>query len=367
MAAAAVLAAVLFAAKVANKMPDLAVYWTAASRARAAEPLYRAEDQHYQFKYLPAFAVLMMPLGLVPLSTAKAVWFGISLLLLATFVGLSLAVLPERRKPAWVLVVVTLVAMLKFYAHEIVLGQMNLLLGVLALLAIRAQRRGHEASAGGWVSLAVVAKPYAAILLPWLAARRRPAAIVTAVVVTLGMLALPAAVYGLDGNVALHRAWWQTVTGSTVPNLTNQDNVSIAAMFAKWLGAGSTAVVLTGVTSLALLGLAAFVFARRSGVREPDTLEGSLLLTLIPLLSPQGWDYVFLLSTPAIVLLANYEDRLPPLARAGAIVAVAVVGLSLFDVMGRAAYAAFMALSVVTVCYIVVIAALTVLRIRRVA
>ena len=34
----------------------------------------------------------------------------------------------------------------------------------------------------------------------------------------------------------------------------------------------------------------------------PEGLEGALLLTLMPLLSPQGWDYVFLIATPAIVL-----------------------------------------------------------------
>ena len=45
--------ALLFAGKVSRKMPDLEVYWTAAVRARSAEPLYRVEDEHYQFKYLP--------------------------------------------------------------------------------------------------------------------------------------------------------------------------------------------------------------------------------------------------------------------------------------------------------------------------
>ena len=47
--------------------------------------------------------------------------------------------------------------------------------------------------------------------------------------------------------------------------------------------------------------------------------------------------------------------------------AVAIIGLSLYDIMGRAAYAAFMALSVITVCYLVVIAALCTLRVRAVA
>ena len=56
----------MFPEKLSRKMPDLEVYWTAASRARSAAPLYRSEDGHYQFKYLPAFAVLTAPAGRAP-------------------------------------------------------------------------------------------------------------------------------------------------------------------------------------------------------------------------------------------------------------------------------------------------------------
>ena len=42
-------------------MVDFEVYRTAAARALDAEPLYRADDGHYQFKYLPAFALAMAP------------------------------------------------------------------------------------------------------------------------------------------------------------------------------------------------------------------------------------------------------------------------------------------------------------------
>ena len=58
----ALAAAVLYNASVRREMADFEVYWTAAERARAAEPLYRAQDGHYQFKYLPAFALGLTPL-----------------------------------------------------------------------------------------------------------------------------------------------------------------------------------------------------------------------------------------------------------------------------------------------------------------
>ena len=365
--AAALLLALLFAARVSHKMPDLAVYWTAAARARAGEPLYRPSDGHYQFKYLPAFAVLTAPGAGVSLETAKAVWFAASVVLLVALVSLSLAILPERRKAGWVLVTLTLVVMLKFYSHELVLGQMNVLFAVVVASAVVALRGGRETAAGALIALAIVVKPYAVIFLPWLLARRRRAAIASAAIGAVALLALPALVYGARGDIELHRAWWKTVTDSTAPNLTNADNVSLAAMWAKWIGTGLAATVLTAVTSAIVLGSAIFVFARRQTVAFPEGLEAALLLTLIPLLSPQGWDYVFLVSTPAIVLLVNYEDRLPGFIRFATIAALATIGLSVYDLMGRAAYATFMAFSIISVCYVVVIGALCTLRARGIA
>src|SRR4029078_7159343 len=101
--------------------------------------------------------------------------------------------------------------------------------------------------------LAIVVKPYAVIFLPWLLGRRRAAAAAGAAIGGVGLIGVPALVYGARGNIRLHRAWWTTVTGSTAPNLMNADNVSIAAMWAKWIGAGHVATLLAAVTSAAEL------------------------------------------------------------------------------------------------------------------
>ncbi|MBW8868447.1 MAG: DUF2029 domain-containing protein [Acidobacteria bacterium] len=367
VAIAAVALALLFAHKIANKMPDLAVYWTAAHRARHAEPLYRAEDGHYQFKYLPAFAVLIVPLGAVTLESARLIWFAVSVGLLALLLGLSLRVLPERRRSAWVLVTLTLLVMAKFYGHELVLGQMNAPLGVIVTAAAVAAMSGREAATGALTALAIVVKPYAVLFLPWLAARRRAVSMTLAAAGCACVFLLPSVIYGVDGTVQLHRDWWSTVTSSTAPNLTNADNVSIAAMWTKWVGTGQVAALLAIATSAVMLIVAALVLARRTGVRRPEALECALLLTLIPLLSPQGWDYVFLLSTPAVMLLLNYDDQLPRVVRIATRVALATIALSVYDIMGRTAYGMFMSLSLITVCYFIVVAALCTLRSRGVA
>jgi hypothetical protein len=216
-------------------------------------------------------------------------------------------------------------------------------------------------------ALAIVIKPYAAIFLPWLVARRKIASIAAAAITALAALLLPASLYGIRGNTALLEAWWRTVSGSTAPNLLSPDNVSLAAMYAKWLGPGSTASSLAVVTAAALLALAALVILRRRGLPFPEAIEAALLLTLMPLLSPQGWDYVFLVSAPAIMMLVNYEDRLPMALRIFTGLAIVVIAFSIYDVLGRTAYRTFMELSIVSVCYLVVIAALAAVRLRRIA
>jgi hypothetical protein len=291
----------------------------------------------------------------------------VSAILMLVLLGLSLRAMPEIHLPPAVLVFLTFLAMAKFYAHELVLGQVNLLFAVLVVLGIVWLRNGRDAGAGLLFALAVVVKPYAVIFAPWLATRHNRTAFVTMVAGLLVLLLLPAAKYGWDGNLRLLGDWWQTVTSTTAPNLTNPDNVSLSAMFTRWLGPDSPARILAAFTGAILLLLTAIVIAGRGSLPAPEALEGSLLLLLIPLLSPQGWDYVFLIGTPAVMLLINNLRSLPRELKVATVVAIAAVALSIFDVMGRSAYALFMRLSVITVLVVIEVAALITLRFRRAA
>jgi hypothetical protein len=137
-------------------------------------------------------------------------------------------------------------------------------------------------------------------------------------------------------------------------------------MYSRWLEPGATSRALAAGSSIVALALAAYVFWRRRTVSFPELLEAGLLLTLIPLLSPQGWDYTLLLATPAVMCLINYSDRLPPALKTLTVLALAVVGLTIYDVIGRAAFSAFMDQSGITIAFIVIVGALVTLRQRAV-
>jgi hypothetical protein len=362
-----VLAGVLYTTRIRHEMVDFSTWRVAAVRALRAEPLYRPEDGHYQFKYFPMFALVMAPFGALSENAGKMLWFAILLGLLAALLRWSVAALPDRRLPQRTLVAIVLIVMTKFYLHELLLGQVNLALGALLVAALLAVQHDRPVAAGALVGAAVFMKPYALILVPWLLVTKGWRAAATSASVVAAGLLLPAAVYGWSGNLDQLRGWLHTVTDSTPVNLLGNDNVSIAAMWAKWLGPGPFASVLTVVTLVSALALVAAVWRRRRAVAAPEYLECALLMLLIPLISPQGWDYVLLLATPAVVCLVDRWRELSQWWRWGLVVALALMGLTIFDVMGRALYGRFMALSIISVCALSLAVALGHVRWQRLA
>jgi hypothetical protein len=304
-------------------LTDFEVYRRAATRAAAAEPLYRADDGHYQFKYLPAFAVAARPLTWMRPETAKLVWFALSFGMVLVFVRTLVVAVPDRRLPAVGLGALTGVVTAKFFVRELALGQTNALLGMLLLPAVVGASRRPRLT-GVLVGAAVCVKPYAVLFLPWLAFTLPLGATVAAVATLAAGLALPATIYGWSGNVGLLREWYRTVQDTTAPNLLHPDNVSLASMWAKWLGAGAPSSALAVASGIALIAVICGVVLVRGRARGSSYLEGGLLMLAMPLLSPQGWDYMLLLGTPTVVAVIDRWPDLPAAWRA-VFVAIAIV------------------------------------------
>ncbi len=360
-----VAASVVFGGRMQTKMRDFEVYWTAGARASLAEPLYREADGHYRFKYLPGFAVAIAPIARLPLATAKAVWLGFSIACLVAFVALAVALVP---RPAWgrgAVAALTVVAMAKFFGHELVLGQGNLLFGLMCAIGLAALTGRREIVAGLSFGLATLVKPYAIGFVVYLMLIRRWRVAAAALAGAGLAVLLPLPVYGLPGTGALLVDWWRTASETSAPLLTNADATSVFAMYAKWIGWGSAAFALSAITLAVLAAAFALVVLKRAALANPEVLEGALLLTLIPLATPQGWDYALLLSAPLVALVIDRARSMPRPDRVVTVVALALVAFSLYDVMGRAAYRAFMASSLITVCYLGLIAIAVRLRLRR--
>ena len=363
----AVIAIVVFIVRVDYMMVDFAVFQRAGTRVLDAAPLYQEADGHYQFKYFPAFALAMIPFSVFSTETGEAIWFVLSIVLVVIFVRGCVRALPSPRLSRTTLTWLAVLLVGRFYVREVALGQTNALLGVLLIFGLIAAQQKREAAAGALIGAAVFVKPYAVIFIPWLVVTHGWRAVVSCAAVLAAGLAAPAAIYGWQGNLDLLGGWWRTVTETTAPNLLIPENVSIATMWVKWIGPGQAATVLAGLTLLAAAGLVIFVLAQRRGVREPDYLEFGLLMLLIPLASPQGWDYVLMLATPVVLCLVDRMHAMPGVWRAIGWAAIVVMSFTIFDLVGRAIYTTFMAISIVTVAALVQAGVLARLRWQRVS
>jgi Glycosyltransferase family 87 len=361
-------AAYVFGIRWNHGMADFAVNYRAGQRIVAGETLYRTSDGHYMFKYFPSAAMIYAPFAALPIELAMVVWF---LLSLAAFIGMFRIVdrLTPNKHVAYLLAISAAI-LAKYMLHELRLGQINVFVALIMLAAIAALQRSPrwraELAAGALAGVAVAVKPYAALLVLYFLVTLRWRSVLAAVGAFVLCLALPSAFYGIAGNLGQLREWAASLSESTPALLTNVDNVSLLAFFTKWLGDPGRALpaTLTVLGALAVLMMAVILAGWRQ--RDAFVLEGAVLLTLIPLISPLGWDYTFLMALLAVALIVNNRFAFATPVQWLLIANFAIIALALYDTMGRTIYGAFMRWSVTTINFVVVILALAYLRFRQV-
>jgi Glycosyltransferase family 87 len=349
------------------ELVDFAVPRIAAERFLAHETLYRPDDGHYQYKYLPAFALAMVPFTWVPKQVAEVTWFALTVAMTWAFLRLSLAALPDRRRSERMLIWLTLLLNAKFLVKELGFGQFNLPVGLLLIGAVIAAQRGRGLAAGASIAVGVFVKPYALVLVPWLVWTLGWRPFVVFCLVLAAGLALPAPFYGWDGNLMLLHEWYRTVVETTEPNLLVFENVSFASMWAKWIQPGAMASRLALLSAIGAVAAGVAVMWRRQHVAEPNYLEGAYFFVLVPLLSPQGWDYVLLLGVPAYMLLVDRFGDLSVAWRGIVLLGFFLTSFTIFDVLRRTLYIQTMQLAGASVGAVLIAACLIRLRWRALA
>jgi len=350
-------------------MADFAVNYRAGQRIIAGETLYRTADGHYMFKYFPSAAMIYAPFTALPIEIAMVVWFLLSLAAFSAIFRIIDRLIPKKHVPYLLAIAGAILA--KYILHELRLGQINVFVTLLMLLAIEALGRSPrwraELAAGALAGVAIAVKPYAALLVLYFLVTLRWRSVLAVIIALALCLALPSAFYGVAGNLDQLREWSSSLSDSTPALLTNVDNVSVLAFFTKWLGDAGGAVRPTLIALGALAVLTLGVIAAGWRLRDNFVLEGALILTLIPLISPLGWDYTFLMALLAVALIVNNRSAFPQRAWWLIVGNFAIIALALYDTMGRVVYGAFMRWSVTTINFVVVILAVAYVRVRQAA
>jgi hypothetical protein len=263
--------------------------------------------------------------------------------------------------------------MLRFYYRELELGQSNVVMFALLMLMLYFLLEHKGKTAGLMLGIAITLKPYAIIFLPYLILKQRwQAAAVSFVYLDLALF-LPALGYGWEGNLELLNQWMISLSHSTPGLLTNADNISFFGMYAKWFGTESLSLIYTlAFVTIIVIGII-FLFAmfrRRSSdymenAESALIIESSILLALMPLISPQGWDYVFLAGTLGVMLLISHRRIFSGIIRWLLYIDLVIIAFTIYDILGRSLYRSYMDASILTLCFLYLIVLLFWIRLCR--
>jgi len=312
----------------------------------------------------------MIPWSLLPLHAAKLVWFQGCVAAVFGLVTMSVMLLPARKVPRLTLAIrddggdgeV-------FFRTELVLGQCNAIMAVCVLVALRFVKRDQPILAGASFALSAAIKPYALLFLPYLLLKRQFATF--GVFLRVGRRQPAAAgceFYGVGGNLG---------------QLQRLDPD------ARPIDAGQPAqpgqrVVVGDVHEVGRAGVARL----QPGARHDRRGGGMLSAAAAPRLAREraGIPGSGRASGCAAAVVAagvgttccswrrrrsccssNEWGDLPVAVRIVSGTALAVLALSVFDLMGRRAYASFMSVSSITVCALLALSSLAYIRMNRLA
>ncbi|MBI3088500.1 MAG: DUF2029 domain-containing protein [Candidatus Omnitrophica bacterium] len=268
------------------------------------------------FKYAPCWAILFAPLGALSSHAGGVLWSALNVLWLTLTGWLAdrLCRLLSLRPAPW-LAIAAVVLLVRPITAEFLLGQADLLWGVLIAAFLYAEASGRRWLAALWLALAVSLKLPALLFLIYAGCRRRWAPI-GRTLVCLAALNLSAAWLLLPAQpLGLFRAWFGALatSGTTYAfDISNQSLLALAGRLLRQDGYGLNVAVLSDATVMLLTAIAQLLafaaLVRPARPALPDRvrliLDGALLTVFVVLFSPSGWlaTYTVLLSPVALAL-----------------------------------------------------------------
>jgi hypothetical protein len=305
-----------------------------------------------EFKYAPAFAVAMAPLGALPPRPASIVWGALGAGLLATMLIVAWRWCGAGLSPWWMAVPVA--CLVRPLTDNVSLGQINPWAIGTATIGLALVARGREAAGGALVGFGAVVKYMPGLLVVWLVWRRRWAALASgaAVVVLLG-LALPAVVLGPARSIGLaqqwidHRAHVYTDAASDdvpgyslksfvyralgdTPYMTNESETPVRREAPHASLPPETLRAIVVAADLAILAAALWLTRRRADADRPEA--AAVWLAALLVVSPESrFPHFLYLALPLVALTAALVRGRGSLPRWRTSVVLCVLGAVLLN------------------------------------
>jgi len=272
------------------------------------------------YKYAPLLAAFYALFALLPYSVAASIQY---ILIALAFLDGSRRIdrlvrerlLDGRSANYWPLFLTGLVCVVHLH-RELHLGNINMLLLWLLVVALENVLTGRVTCGGILLGAAILAKPHFVVLLPLLLLRTKflIAGIALATIV-IGIL-LPSLFLGFSGNMEVHRAWLGAMAehNSTLIYTSGDDYRSVNTMYSflhrstlKYFAGASAmeACALLGVVAAAFGAFVLWSKQRNTDASRSFTFEFLVLVALVPSITLTDTEH-FLLAMPLIAFLMQH-------------------------------------------------------------
>src|SRR5579875_85943 len=267
-----------------------------------------------EFNAHPPTAVLLgVPFAGLRFADGFALWNVLALVFLAASFGLIVWQLGLPFSFWDLLPAITLLLLCYPFWHQMVHGQLNLLLLLLFIGAWAADRNRHPHWTGTLVALATAIKLFPGFLFVYLLLRREWTAVRTGLLALLGITALTALILGPDA----YRSYFLEVLPHTSQWRSEWPNLSLSGIWFKLFDSSkhlppieiqplvhAPALALLGTicTRLAVTAILALAARRLRSAGDWDSLFALTIIGML-MVSPITWDhYLLLLILPVAVL-----------------------------------------------------------------
>ena len=341
---------------------DFEVFYRAGERFLAGESLYRADDGHLSFKYLPVNALFFSLWAMLPYPIGKLVWFVLILVGGWLFINICFHLASEEsgtQKPASPFLYVFSILIVGTYWHdEAGFGQTNLIMYLCLMLSAYAMLRDRPLKAALWWCLALVVKPYALLFLPYMLWKRKIQTLVYSLLLGTIAFFMPMLRYGF-GRFWDVLAEIQTTAGASSSVLaSDMANASLFGLYAKMGIQDYPTIALWATVTALVLSLIFAVWSFGKINRDRFSAELAVLFLMMPLVSPQGWRYVFWVAGVGVIWVLVRWQGIPWWGKLGSIFAFMNMALIQYELLGKKLFEMYLQTPIFIVSMLLFIAVL---------
>jgi len=361
-------------------LPDFEVYYRSALRLLNGDNLYRIEsDGHFIFKYSPACAMMFIPFTIFAFPVAKILYWifltGITAYTFFLCIELAKPGLYSKSASKFNLYIFIMTLSLGLFLYrEFMLGQVNLVLFLSYLLAIRFYQKKRFIPTAIVLAAGIMFKPWGFIFIPYFLIKKDFKVILYFALFSVLIALAPIIFYGYSDLIEqtgrwIHELMVELGNKQVLGSDANHTIFSVIYRYSplRFIEIAGLWQLIYQLIVLLLLAILVLIFIfNGSELKQSEIANGALLIGLMPLIAQPSYN-AFLLVALALTIVLVYFKQMPKWGKIVFISGAILMAGNYNDLWGTELSDWFLDLSLVAIGAIFVLILLLFLRFKRIA